>query len=91
VVIVVDNYSAHKAKRVKEWLRRHRRQLRLYFLPTYSPHLNPIERLWRHFRRTVTDNYFFETMVALLEATKAFFLELAQNPKQVLSIVSGHA
>jgi hypothetical protein len=39
----------------------------------------------------VTDNYFFETMTALLEATMAFFLELAQDPKQVLSIVSGHA
>jgi putative transposase len=91
VVIVVDNYSAHKAKKVKEWLRKHRRRFRLYLLPTYSPHLNPIERLWRHFRRTVTDNYFFGTMTALLEATKAFFLELTQNPEQVLSIVRGHA
>lgn len=91
VVTVVDNYSAHKAKKVKEWLRKHRQQLRLYFLLTYSPNLNPIERLWRHFRRTVTDNYFFGTMTALLKATVTLFLELTQDPAQMLSIVSGHA
>lgn|GEM_PF-6677187 len=29
-------------------------RLVLLYLPTYSPRLNPIEMLWRHFRRGVT-------------------------------------
>ncbi|MGQ9632594.1 MAG: transposase [bacterium] len=53
--------------------------LRLYFLPTYSPNLNPIERLWRHFRREVTDNYFFGNMRALIDASKSFLEEMSQK------------
>ena len=33
--------------------------------PTYSPWLNPIEMLWRHFRREVTHCELFETVEAL--------------------------
>ena len=88
VVMVLDNYRIHKAKAVQEWRRRHRREFRLYFLPTYSPRLNRIERVWRHFRRNVTDNYFFKTMTRLMQAVEAFLTELGQSPTIVLKIVA---
>jgi transposase len=88
VVIVVDNFRIHQAKAVKAWLHSHRCQLRLYFLPTYAPRLNPIERVWRHFRRNVTDNYFFRTMTRLLDAVEAVLSELAESPSVILSIVA---
>ena len=88
VVMVLDNFRIHKAQAVREWLRRHRRELRLYFLPTYSPRLNPIERVWRHCRRNVTDNYFFKTITRLMHAVEAFLLDLAQSPVAVLKIVA---
>src|SRR5438552_2912486 len=75
VVIVVSNFRIHLAKAVQAWLRGHRTQLRLYFLPTYAPRLNPIERVWRHFRRNVTDNYFFRTMTRLMAAVESFLSE----------------
>jgi transposase len=87
IVVVVDNYKPHKAKKVLEFLANNRK-LRLYFLPTYSPKLNPIERLWKHFRRNVTDNFFFGTMSPLLEATGSFLQELAQDHIRVLSIIN---
>ncbi|WP_299455289.1 IS630 family transposase [uncultured Microscilla sp.] len=47
-VIVLDNASWHKANRVierqKVWAEKN---LFLFFLPTYSPHLNLVETLWR--------------------------------------------
>jgi transposase len=88
VVMVLDNYRIHKAKAVQGWQRQHRAQFRLYFLPTYAPRLNPIERVWRHFRRNVTDNYFFKTMVRLMTAAEAFLNELAASPALVLNIVA---
>lgn len=88
IVIVVDNFRIHSAKAVQSWLRSHRTQLRLYFLPTYAPRLNPIERVWRHFRRHVTDNYFFRTLTRLMAAVEAFLSELAQSPDIVLSLVA---
>jgi transposase len=88
VVIVLDNYRIHKAKAVGEWLRKVKTRLRLYFLPTYSPQLNPIERLWRHCRRGVTDNTFFRSLTRLLTAVRAFLAALAASPDTVRSIVA---
>jgi transposase len=88
VVMVVDNFRIHQAKAVKAWLSSHRTRLRLYFLPTYSPRLNPIERVWRHFRRNVTDNYFFRTMARLMSAVESFISEMAESPEVMLKIVA---
>lgn len=88
VILVVDNFRIHQAKAVKTWLHNQRTRLRLYFLPTYAPRLNPIERVWRHFRRNVTDNYFFRTMPRLMMAVEAFLQEMAESPAVVLSIVA---
>ena len=88
VVVVVDNFRIHQAKAVKAWLKSHRTRLRLYFLPTYSPRLNPIERVWRHFRRNVTDNYFFRTMARLMAAVESFISEMAESPEVILQIVA---
>ena len=32
------------------------RRIKLHFIPTYCPHLNPIERLWGLMHRNVTHN-----------------------------------
>ena len=48
-------------------------RLVVLYLPTYSPWLNPIEMLWRHFRREVTHCEFFENMKALIGAAYEFF------------------
>lgn len=87
IVLVLDNFRIHKAKAVKAMLGKFRKLIRLYFLPTYSPQLNPIERVWRHFRRNVTDNVFFKTMRRLLKAVVSFLAELATKPDIVLSII----
>jgi transposase len=88
IVIVLDNYRIHKAKAVLALLRKVKTHLRLYFLPTYSPQLNPIERLWRHCRRGVTDNTFFRSMHRLLNAVQACLTELAGSPQTVRSLVA---
>jgi putative transposase len=41
-------------------------RLVLLYLPTYSPWLNPIEMLWRHFRREVTHCELHATVKDLL-------------------------
>jgi transposase len=88
IVLVLDNYRIHKAKAVGELVRKFKARLRLYFLPTYSPQLNPIERLWRHCRRNVTDNTFFRSIKRLLAAIQAFLDELAGLPETVQRIVA---
>ena len=45
VFLIVDEHPVHVAAGVKRWVRGHRRQVRLFFLPGYSPELNPDELL----------------------------------------------
>src|SRR6185369_850500 len=42
--VIVDNLSAHKTERVKQFLQRHRR-VHIHYTPTYSSWLNQVE-LW---------------------------------------------
>lgn len=45
VYLIVDGHPVHRATKVKTWLARHPAQLALFFLPSYSPELNPDELL----------------------------------------------
>jgi putative transposase len=62
-------------------------QIVLLYLPTYAPWLNPIEMLWRHFRREVTHCELFVTLKDLLQASQAFFDRYNQMPQQTLSVI----
>jgi hypothetical protein len=45
--LFLDNARYHHAIVVQEWLKKLGCRIKLRFLPTYCPHLHPIERLWR--------------------------------------------
>lgn len=49
--LVWDNWPVHRHPDVVAEARRLR--IRLLWLPTYAPWLNPIEKLWRHLKQTV--------------------------------------
>src|SRR5271165_1451056 len=59
--VFLDNARYHHAKLVSEWLSRPGCRIKLHFLPTYCPHLNPIERLWGVMHKHVTHNKTYET------------------------------
>jgi transposase len=46
VFLIVDGHPAHKAKMVKQFIESVKDRFRLFFLPPYSPELNPDERVW---------------------------------------------
>lgn len=45
VVLIVDEHPAHKAGETTRWLKTKEEHLQMYFLPPYSPELNPDELL----------------------------------------------
>ncbi len=45
VFLVVDNLRTHHSKPVKEWLDEHKDEIEVFYLPSYSPELNPDEYL----------------------------------------------
>ena len=45
VFLIVDGHPVHRARAVKTWLARPACRVQLFFLPGYSPELNPDELL----------------------------------------------
>lgn len=86
IYVVIDNYRIHFAKPVLAFLAAHQEQIELICLPTYSPKLNPVERLWKHLRRHVTHNTFFQTIERLVDAVTVFFQDMAALPDTVRSV-----
>jgi len=68
MVVVLDNARYHHARTLLSYLGDHRDQLRLDYLPPYSPDLNPIERVWKLLRRLRTHNQYFEKLEDLTSA-----------------------
>lgn len=91
VYVAWDNFTAHEDDEVEAVIRGAAGRLVLLYLPTYSPWLNPIEMLWRHFRREVTHCELFETVKALLAAARNFFDRHNQMPDRILSIIGSNA
>jgi hypothetical protein len=54
--VFLDNARYHHAKLVQQWLARSGCRVRLHFIPSYCPHLDPIERLWGLMHRHCTHN-----------------------------------
>lgn len=65
--VVADNASSHTTDLLAPFLEANQERIEVVFLPTYSPHLNLIERLWRHLRQQVTKNRFYESIQHLCE------------------------
>jgi len=75
--VVLDNASAHTTPALEHFLQENRQRLELVFLPTYSPNLNLIEKLWKLMRAQVTNNQFFDDLPALAQAVVDWFGKLS--------------
>ena len=45
VFLIVDNLKVHHSYIVRDWLKKHENEIDIFFLPSYSPELNPDEYL----------------------------------------------
>lgn len=87
IVMVVDNFIIHHSNKTMKFLEQYADQLILFALPTYSPWLNLIERLWKHLRRKVTHNHLFEGISQLVQAVCSFLKSLNRTPQLTLQII----
>jgi transposase len=62
--------------------------IELIFLPFRSPHLNPVEHLWRHIKAGVCSNHQFPSIEEEMEAVRRFINDLPPRSLQVLSGVT---
>jgi transposase len=87
IYIILDNAKYHYSKKVKAYLEGSR--IKLVFLPSYSPNLNLIERLWKFFKKKVLYNKYYEKLEDFRQASINFFRNLDAYHQELESIMSG--
>ena len=50
LMLIVDRATFHRSRAVRIFVWQHRRQIRLFYLPAYSPERNPDEHVWEEIK-----------------------------------------
>lgn len=87
IYLILDNAKYHHARLVTAWRKKHGR-IKFIFLPSYSPNLNLIERLWRFFHQKVTWNRYFETFEEFKKESLGFFKNLKQYDRELATLLT---
>jgi len=80
VFLIVDGHPVHKAKKVKQFVEQHSEMLELYYLPGYSPELNPDEQVWNHVKNHTVGKMAIKGPAQLKMAVQTALRRLARMP-----------
>lgn len=84
VFLILDNLRVHHSKLVKAWVAQRQDQIELFYLPSYSPQLNPEERLNADLKQEMGKRVPVRTKTKLREAANDHMAMLEQNPERVM-------
>ncbi|MCO4088884.1 MAG: IS630 family transposase [Limnohabitans sp.] len=84
VFLILDNLRVHHSKLVKAWVAERKEQIELFYLPSYSPQLNPEERLNADLKQEMGKRVPVRTKAKLREAANEHMLMLEKTPARVI-------
>lgn len=85
VYFIVDNLPQHHSKVVKEWLQKNKDSIKLFYLPSYSPELNPDEYLNCDLKRGLNGKKMPRDIAQLKKNTLDYMEALSQKREKVKS------
>lgn len=85
VFLILDNLRVHHSKPVKAWLERNVEKIEVFYLPSYSPEVNPEERLNADLKHAIGSKVPTRTKAKLKDAANAHMSMLENNPERVKS------
>ncbi|GAB4210438.1 MAG: IS630 family transposase [Tibeticola sp.] len=85
VFLILDNLGVHHCKPVKSWLAEHKADIEVFYLPSYSPELNPDERLNADLKHAIGSKVPVRTKAKLRAAANEHMQFIAANPDRVRS------
>ena len=61
VMLVMDNASYHKSKRLMDHIKKYGGNIRIVYQPPYSPDLNPVEMVWKELKKYIANGIYRRT------------------------------
>jgi transposase len=83
IFLILDNLRVHHGKAVKAWLHRHRDRIEVFYLPSYSPELNPNEMANADLKQSVTRRTPTRTRLQLVKATMHHYKVVQNQPERI--------
>lgn len=85
IFLIVDGHPAHRSKQVQAFLKSVSHKLSLFYLPPYSPELNPDEFVWNDVKNNGVGRSFIAQKQDLKTAVVSRLRFLQKNPPHVRS------
>jgi transposase len=85
VLLILDRHPGHRSAEVQRWLARHADRLEVFFLPGYSPDLNPDEFLNQDVKSNALGRQRPATRGELLEGVRSYLRSTQRQPAIVKS------
>ena len=79
------NLRVHHSKPVKAWLAERTKQIEVFYLPSYSPELNPEERLNADLKQAMGKRVPVRTKAKLRQTANEHIAMLEQSPERLMS------
>lgn len=83
VFLILDNLRVHKSEAVQRWLGEHTPRLELFYLPTYSPELNPDEYLNGDLKQALRKRPPSENGKQLVSKVRSEMRRIQRRPQRV--------
>jgi len=85
VFLIVDGHPVHRAKAVAHWLAEHAEQIEMFFLPGYSPELNPDELLNNDVKSNAVGRQRAKDQAKLVGNVRSYLRSTQRQPEVVMS------
>lgn len=89
VIVIADNARPHIAKRVHEYAEENKKSFAIYFLPTYSPELNPDEHVWGYLKNNKLKAHLAKNKDELTEITTEAMRSIQRRPTLLRALFYG--
>lgn len=83
IYLIIDNLPAHKTNKVKNWLLENNGKIQLFYLPVYSPELNPDEYLNQDLKANIVGKIKMTSQEDLKKGVVSFLNKRKRNSNQV--------
>jgi len=85
VFLILDNLRIHHAKKVSAWLKKHKHEIEVFYLPPYAPEYNPDELLNSDLKRAVGNRPMPRNQSEIQHNVRSHMHNLRRNPNKVRS------
>jgi transposase len=83
--VIMDNLPLHHSHKFKSWLKNHEAYIEVFYLPPYSPELNPDERLNRDLKTHFHSGSTVKSKKEFKSKVLSFMMKAQKTPKRVMN------